>query len=157
MHGVVRQEIVFADHLAASGRPPRWLSVPLVLTSHTWENGKNEQSHQDPVLAESLLGSRPTSRGIVPAGPQHDGGGDAAVYQTHGQIWTLVVPKSSGIADLFTPEEGAELLREGALRLEWAGLRPADARVLLTAVGRTSSTTCCAPPRGSPSAESRTR
>ena len=136
MHGVVRQEIIFADHLTASGRPPGWLSVPLVLTSHTWENGKNEQSHQDPVLAESLLGE-PSDVSRVLFLPDHNTAAAVmqAVYQTHGQIWTLVVPKSSGIADLFTPEEAAELLREGALRLEWAGLRPADARVLLTAVG----------------------
>ena len=56
MHGVVRQEIIFADEQHAAGRPPGWLSVPLVLTSHTWENAKNEQSHQDPMLAEALLG-----------------------------------------------------------------------------------------------------
>jgi phosphoketolase len=45
MHGAIRQEIIFAHHCAEAGRPPSWLSVPLVLTSHTWENGKNEQSH----------------------------------------------------------------------------------------------------------------
>ena len=34
MLGVVRQEIIFANHRKAAGRPPGWLSVPLVLTSH---------------------------------------------------------------------------------------------------------------------------
>ena len=136
MHGVVRQEIIFVNHLNAAGRAPGWLSLPLVLTSHTWENGKNEQSHQDPALAEALLGE-PSDVSRVLFLPDHNTAAAVmqAVYQTHGQIWTLVVPKSSGIADLFTPEEAAGLLREGALRLEWAGLRPADARVVLTAVG----------------------
>ena len=56
MHGEVRQEIVFANHQKEAGKPPRWLSVPLVLTSHAWENAKNEQSHQDPAMAEAMLG-----------------------------------------------------------------------------------------------------
>src|SRR3990172_5139939 len=56
MHGAVRQEIIFAHHCGEAGRPPRWLSIPLILTSHTWENGKNEQSHQDPSMAEAMLG-----------------------------------------------------------------------------------------------------
>ena len=38
----VRQELIFARHQAQAGRPPGWLGVPLVLTSHTWENAKNE-------------------------------------------------------------------------------------------------------------------
>ena len=56
MLGAVRQELIFARHQAQAGRPPGWLGVPLVLTSHTWENAKNEQSHQDPTIGEALLG-----------------------------------------------------------------------------------------------------
>src|SRR5207244_4302101 len=56
MLGVLRQELIFAEHAALAGRPPGWLSLPLVLTSHTWENAKNEQSHQDPTMAEAMLG-----------------------------------------------------------------------------------------------------
>lgn len=42
--------------------------MPLVLTSHTWENGKNEQSHQDPGMAEALLGEPShISRVLCPA------------------------------------------------------------------------------------------
>ena len=37
MHGALRQEIIFAHHCHEAGRPQGWLSVPLVLTSHTWE------------------------------------------------------------------------------------------------------------------------
>jgi phosphoketolase len=68
MLGAVRQEIIFADHLAEAGRPPGWLSVPLVLTSHTWENAKNERSHQDPAMAEAMLGEPAhVSRVVFPA------------------------------------------------------------------------------------------
>jgi phosphoketolase len=56
MHGVVRQEIIFADHSNEAGRKQGWLSIPLILTSHTWENAKNERSHQDPSMAEAMLG-----------------------------------------------------------------------------------------------------
>ena len=136
MHGVVRQEIVFANHGNAAGRPPGWLSVPLVLTSHAWENGKNEQSHQDPALAEVLLGEpADVSRVLFPADFNTAAVVMREVYQTQGQIWTLVVPKADGIPDLFTEDEATRLFREGALRLDWAGHGSGEARVILTAVG----------------------
>lgn len=136
MHGVVRQEIIFADHQNAVGRPPGWLSVALVLTSHTWENAKNERSHQDPSMAEALLGEpADVSRVLFPADFNTAAAVMRAVYQTQGQIWTLVVPKGDGVPDLFTPDEAEQLLRDGALGLDWAGHRPAEARVVLTAIG----------------------
>ena len=120
MHGAVRQEIVFADHLNSAGRPPGWLSVPLVLTSHTWENGKNERSHQDPALAEVLLGEpADVSRVLFPADHNTAAAVMRAVYQTRGQIWTLVIPKAGSIPDLFTKEEAARLLADG--RSAWTG------------------------------------
>jgi phosphoketolase len=136
MHGVLRQEIIFADQLTAGGRPPGWLSVPLVLTSHTWENAKNERSHQDPALAEALLGEpSDVSRVLFPADFNTAAVVLQAVYQTRGQIWTLVVPKAAAIPDLFPIDEAKALLRDGALRLDWASHSPDDARVILTAVG----------------------
>jgi phosphoketolase len=135
MHGVVRQEIIFADELAATGRPPGWLSVPLVLTSHTWENAKNERSHQDPALAEVLLGEpSDVSRVMFPADYNTAAVVMQAVYQTRGQIWTLVVPKLP-VPDTFTADEAGALLRDGALRLDWASHAADEARVILTAVG----------------------
>src|SRR5690606_18291127 len=56
MLGLMRQEIIFARHQRQAGNPPQWLPVPLIVTSHTWENAKNEQSHQDPTIGEALLG-----------------------------------------------------------------------------------------------------
>jgi phosphoketolase len=135
MHGIVRQEIIFAHHSNEAGRRPGWLSVPLVLTSHTWENAKNEQSHQDPVLAEALLGE-PSDVSRVLFVPDANAAAVVmcGVYQTQGQIWTLVVPKAP-VADLFSPAEAARLLDQGAMRLDWAGHAVDRQRVVLTALG----------------------
>jgi phosphoketolase len=136
MHGAVRQEIVFAHNLRRAGRPPGWLSLPLVLTSHTWENAKNEQSHQDPAMAEAMLGEPAhVSRVLFP--PDHNAAAAvmAEVYRTHGQVWTLVVPKGGSLPDLFTAEEARALVRDGAALLPWAGLAVERARLVLTAVG----------------------
>jgi phosphoketolase len=136
MHGVIRQEIIFANHCAEAGRPQRWLSVPLALTSHTWENGKNEQSHQDPGLAETLLGEPAhVSRVLFPADFNTAAAVMEAVFQTHGQIWTLVIPKAGTLPDLFTPDEARQLMIEGGARLEWAGYESERARIMLTAIG----------------------
>lgn len=52
----IRQELIFARQQKEVGRPARWLGFPVIATSHTWENGKNQQSHQDTTFCESLLG-----------------------------------------------------------------------------------------------------
>lgn len=135
MHGEVRQEIVFANHQKEAGKPPRWLSVPLVLTSHAWENAKNEQSHQDPAMAEAMLGeSSDVSRVLFPADHNTATAVIHGAYETQGQVWTVVAPKGD-VPKLFIPEEAERLLSDGALRLDWAGQRPEDARLVLTAVG----------------------
>jgi phosphoketolase len=113
-----------------------WLSVPLVLTSHTWENAKNERSHQDPSMAEAMLGE-PSDVSRVMFVPDYN---TAAVvmhqlYQTHGQIWTLVVPKIEASPDLFTVDEATQLFERGAHRLDWASHESARQRVILTAIG----------------------
>jgi len=136
MHGVVRQEIIFADHCNEVGRKQGWLSIPLILTSHTWENSKNERSHQDPSMAEAMLGE-PSDVSRVLFIPDYNTASVAMqhLYQTHGQIWTLVVPKAENIPELFTFEEGSKLFQQGALRLDWAGYEPDQPRVILTAIG----------------------
>jgi phosphoketolase len=136
MHGAIRQEVIFSDHCQAAGRPQRWLSVPLLLTSHTWENGKNERSHQDPSMAEAMLGEPShVSRVLFPPDFNSAAAVMEQLYQTHGQIWTLVVPKADVIPDLFTSEEARMLVREGGVRLEWAGYQREQARLILVAVG----------------------
>ncbi len=136
MHGAVRQEIIFANHCNELGRPQKWLSIPLALTSHTWENGKNEQSHQDPVMAEALMGeTSDVSRVLFPLDYNTAAEVMRQVYQTQGQIWTLVASKADSIPDMFTPGEAAQLYAEGALELSWAGYKQEQARLLLAAVG----------------------
>ncbi|MFQ6019601.1 MAG: xylulose 5-phosphate 3-epimerase, partial [Dehalococcoidia bacterium] len=136
MHGVVRQEITFSNHCNQCGCRLGWLSLPLVLTSHTWENAKNEQSHQDPAMAEAMMGeASDVSRVLFPADYNTAAVVTQGVYQTQGQIWTLVVPKMDGVADLFTQEEAARLLEQGALRLDWAGHQPDKGQLVLTAIG----------------------
>src|SRR5207237_1367924 len=57
------------------------------------------------------------------------------VYQTQGQIWTIVVSKGDSVPDLFTQEEADRLLRDGAIGLDWLGHHPHEARIVLTAIG----------------------
>jgi phosphoketolase len=131
MLGAIRQEIIFARHQRDAGREPGWLSVPVVLTSHTWENGKNEQSHQDPTLCEALMGEMSdVSRVVFPADWNSAVATLRAAYSTHGEIWTLVVPKRP-VPDCFTPEQAQELIENGAVRLRGGE----DAQALLVAIG----------------------
>src|SRR5690606_532957 len=94
MLGALRQDILFARHQREARHPPQWLGVPLLLTSHTWENGKNEQSHQDPTLAEALLGEMSdTSRVLFPVDANTARAAMESVYRDKGVIASLVVPK----------------------------------------------------------------
>lgn len=136
MHGAIRQEIIFSNHCREAGRPQRWLSVPLLLTSHTWENGKNEQSHQDPSMAEAMLGEPShISRVLFPCDFNQTAAVMEEVYRTHGQLWTIVAAKADVIPDLFTGEEARSTVRDGGLRLDWAGYETDSARIILAAVG----------------------
>jgi phosphoketolase len=135
MHGAIRQEITFSKQCQAAGRPQRWLSIPLVLTSHTWENGKNEFSHQDPVMAEIMMNELPeVSRVLFVPDANTASAVMKQVYLTQGEFWTLVVPKSKS-PDLFTGEEAIRLIERGVIGLEWAGYKREQARVILTAIG----------------------
>lgn len=94
MLGALRQDIIFARHQHEAGHSPGCLTVPVVLTSHTWENGKNEQSHQDPTLAEALLGEMAdTARVLFPVDANSTLALLREMYGTHGQIAALIVPK----------------------------------------------------------------
>ena len=131
MHGALRQEIIFADHCNRHGRPQGWTSQGVVMTSHTYENGKNEQSHQDPSLCELLMGEpADVSRVVFPVDANSAAAALQAVYQTRGQIWTLVVPKRAVPVRLDGPQ-ARRLVREGALILR---ADPAP-QLVLTALG----------------------
>lgn len=121
MLGAIRQELIFSRHLHENGRPPGWLSVPIIPTSHTWENGKNEQSHQDPTFCEALLGEMSdVSRVLFPADWNSAIAALRATYSTHGQIWTLVIPKRP-LPVFFTKQQAQQLAEQGAIRLRGSG------------------------------------
>ena len=135
MFGGARQEVIFSKHQKDIGKPAGWLSVPLVLTSNTWENGKNELSHQDPSLAESMLSeTSDISRVLFPADYNSAAETLARLYQTQGQIWTLVIPKRA-MPVLFSEEESQKLLNDGGIQISWAGHEADKAEIGLVAIG----------------------
>lgn len=132
MLGAVRQELIFARHQAHAGRPPGWLGIPLVLTSHTWENAKNEQSHQDPTMVEAMLGEMvDTARVVFPPDANGAAAALARAYMQRGTITALVVPKRP-VPHMLTPDQAQELAGIGAVCLTGD---PTTAAILLVATG----------------------
>lgn len=115
MLGAIRQELIFARHQKAVGRPARWLGFPVIASSHTWENGKNEQSHQDTTFCESLLGEmNDVSRVIFPADYNSTLAALPSVYTDRGRLTCMVVPKRERPC-VFDASEAETLARQGAL------------------------------------------
>lgn len=135
MFGEARQEIIFSKHKKELGQKTGWLSVPIILTSNTWENGKNELSHQDPSFAESMLSeSSDISRVLFPADYNSAAAVISEVYKTQGQIWTVIASKKSTPV-LFSKKESSELLKNGAINLDFASFDKARAKLCLIAIG----------------------
>ncbi len=131
MLGALRQEIIFARHLKEAGRPAEWHGLPILVTSHTWENGKNEQSHQDPTLVESLAGEMSDMlRIIYPADALSAVTAVRSVYAERGRLAVLVIPKLD-VPVLMNLQQAEELAREGACVLQ----DPPGAQVDLVACG----------------------
>ncbi len=115
MLGAIRQELIFARHQKEVGRPPRWLGFPVIATSHTWENGKNEQSHQDTTFCESLLAEmNDVSRVLFPADYNSARAALPSVYTERGRIACMVIPKRERPC-VFDEAEADTLARCGAL------------------------------------------
>lgn len=131
MLGALRQEIIWSDHMYAHQRQPGWISVPLVLTSHAYENGKNERSHQDPTLCEVLFGEpSDIARVLFPADYNTAVAALDACYKTYGKIFTLIVSKEP-CPDIFSETEAKQLVDNGIICLNPG--KPAD--IILTAIG----------------------
>lgn len=138
MLGAMRQEVIFARHTLETGRSVPWLSVPVLLSSHTWENGKNEQSHQDPTLCEAWLGEMADVAPVLfPF--------DAVVavelmrslYQQRGRVAAMVVPKN--ITPLHcTLEQAQQAVNDGAIQLS----HDADAEIQFLAIGAYQLSAC---------------
>lgn len=132
MLGILRQEIIFARHQKEIGCAPQWLPVPLVVTSHTWENSKNEQSHQDPTIAETLLTEMSdTSRVLFPVDGNTATAALHSVYAGRGQIACVVVSKRD-MSHQFNVEDAKALVTRGAAHVA-GSLR--EAKVQLLAIG----------------------
>lgn len=117
MVGALRQEIIFARHQKSLGRAPGWLSVPIIATSHLWENGKNEQSHQDSSFGEVLLGEMSdVARVLYPADANSAVACIDACYQSQGEIWGLTIAKQP-VETFFSPEQSRFLVEKGAITL----------------------------------------
>ncbi|HBT67496.1 xylulose 5-phosphate 3-epimerase [Agrobacterium tumefaciens] len=158
MLGGLRQEIIFARHQRTVGQSPGWISVPLVVTSHTWENSKNEQSHQDPTVGEALLGEMSdTARVLFPVDANSAVATMASVFEGRGQVACVIVSKrdmphrfdgaaavrfvADGAAHIEGQVDGAELqiVAIGAYQLEEAlkaanRLKEHGRRVVVTAI-----------------------
>jgi phosphoketolase len=117
MLGGLRQEIIFARRQREAGYQPGWIAVPLLATSHTWENAKNEQSHQDPSIAEALLGEMSdTARVLFPIDANSAVAALRDVYGRRGQIACMVTPKRT-MPRLLGAAGAEALAREGAVVL----------------------------------------
>lgn len=132
MLGGLRQEIVFARRQREIGRQPSWISVPLVVTSHTWENSKNEQSHQDPTIGEALLGEMSdTARVLFPVDANTAMAALRSVYGERGQVACLIVSKRD-MPHRLDGEAAARFVADGAAHLEGV---PDAADLQIVAIG----------------------
>lgn len=117
MLGAVRQELIFARHQKEVGRPAGWLGFPVIATSHTWENGKNEISHQDPTFCEALLGEmHDVVRVIFPADYNSTLAVLPSVWGERGRLSCMVIAKRDQPVR-FDPEQARRLAKDGALQL----------------------------------------
>ena len=132
MLGLMRQEIIFARRQKELGQPPGWISVPLIVTSHTWENSKNEQSHQDPTIGEALLGEMSdTARVLFPVDANTASAALRAVYASRGQVACVVVSKRD-TPNHFNAAAAQSLVEHGAAHV--AG-DPATAQLQFVVIG----------------------
>ncbi len=135
MMGEIRQEITFSKRKKDSGQEVGWISFPLILTSHTWENSKNEISHQNTVMCEAMIGeSSEVSRVLFPADYNSCYATMGACYATYGQIWTIVNAKTE-MPSLLSSKESIMLLKNGAIKLDWLGYKQDSAKLWLVAIG----------------------
>ena len=121
MLGALRQKIIFSRHRKELYDAAYWLSIPVIVTSHLWENGKNEQSHQDSTFCEAMMAEMAdVSRVVFPA----DGASAIEMmrtcYQSNGQIFTMVVPKAS-VANQLGRKQAKQVAKFGATRLSGDG------------------------------------
>ncbi|HET9160214.1 MAG TPA: xylulose 5-phosphate 3-epimerase [Caulobacteraceae bacterium] len=118
MLGALRQEIIFARQQREAGRPPGWIGVPLVVTSHTWENGKNQQSHQDPTIGEALMGEMSdVCRVMFPPDAASAVEAMRQIYSARGVLGCIVAAKRN-LPQWFAEESARHAFADGAATIE---------------------------------------
>lgn len=118
MLGALRQEIIFARQLMEAGRPPQWIGVPVIATSHTWENGKNQQSHQDPTIGEALLGEMSDiSRVMFPPDAATAAEALRQIYGARGVIGCVIAAKRPTPC-IFDPAAARRAFEAGAITVD---------------------------------------
>lgn len=121
MLGALRQDLIFTRHQIEAGRQPHWLGLPVIVTSHAWENGKNELSHQDTTLAEAMWGEMSDlSRVMFPVDWNSAVACLKEVFQSRGAISTMVVAKRDAVCT-FSPEMAVQAASDGALCVRSSG------------------------------------
>ncbi len=133
MLGALRQDLIFTRNMLEAGRKPYWLGLPVIATSHAWENSKNELSHQDSTFAEAMWGEMSDlSRVVFPTDWNTAIACLRAAYQDRGSIWSMVVPKRD-VPVRLDQSLAAQAVRDGAVCLrDYEGDGPG---VLLVATG----------------------
>lgn len=111
---VLRQAIIFSRQQKESGDTAGWLGLPVISTSLLWENGANDQSHQDSSLAESLMGKMSDMvRVVFPADANSAMACLRSCYGDLGVIWNLVVAHSV-MPLVFNGRQATRLVEDGA-------------------------------------------
>lgn len=125
MLGAVRQSLIYSRQQKEIGRPAGWLGWPLIATSHTWENGKNQQSHQDTTFCEAMLAEMSdVSRVLFPADHNSMLALLPQIYSARGQISCVVAAKRDRPA-FFNQAQAEQLARDGAIIVEeYEGVDP---------------------------------
>jgi len=132
MLGLMRQEAIFVRRQKELGQQPGWLPVPLIVTSHTWENSKNEQSHQDPTMGEALLGEMSdTVRVLFPVGGNTTVATMRSVYGGRAQLACVVVSKRE-VQQYLDAVQAEALVKQGAAHVVGD---PFNADLQLIAIG----------------------
>ncbi len=131
MIGAMRQEVIFSRNLKKANRPAEWISIPVIATSHTWENGKNEQSHQDPKFSENWLCEMSD---ISPVYFPIDANTSKAIlinlYKTRGKIAAMVASKKA-LPVVTTGDEAATAANNGV----FIAIKEPNADIQLIAIG----------------------
>jgi len=131
MLGAMRQDILFTRNLQEAGKPVAWPGLPLIVSSHTWENGKNEHSHQDPTLAEAWLGEMSDIAPVIfPIDAMTAKATLQRVYAQPGSVAVLVIPKRA-LPVVCSATQAQQAAEQGAITL----LNGPGAVVQLIAIG----------------------